>query len=307
MKNPLTAVYEQVLLNEAEKHALQNPSSDEVGNLKAKAELFGTKPKVVEGPDKAKVKEGPKHEQTTGTTSKPTATKSSMPNPKPAKDEEAEEPEEMEDTDVDPTDEEEEETTEKKKEVKEESFTMSAFETLFKKTLNEEMEEEMTPETEMEAGDEDLELEDSEDMDLDEESEDEGDLISDLKDLQDKLASILAKLEDTAEESEDEDFEDTDYTENEFDAEFGDEEGEEEEEEAFKESVDKPKALNSSKGKALTGKKNKVGKVHPKGGKANGGKLKNEPKPKALGDKKAHLQKGKAEVKSSVKKGDFIK
>jgi hypothetical protein len=303
MKNPLSDIYDQILLNEAEKHALQNPSQDEVGNLKAKADLFGAKPKVVEGPEKAKVKQGPAYKETTGSASTPSATKSSMPNPKPAKDEEAEEPEEMEDTDVDPTDEEEEETTEKKKEVKEESFTMSAFETLFKKTLNEEMEEEMEAPVADEAGDEDLELEDSEDMDLEEEDE-EGDLISDLKNLQDKLASILAKLEDTAEESEGEDFEDTDYTEDEFDAEF-DEEGEEEE--AFKESIDKPKALNNSKGKGLMNKKNKVGKVNPKGGKANGGKLKSEPNPKALGDKKSKLQKGKPEVKSSVKKGDFIK
>ena len=71
MKNPLTSVYEQVLLNEAEKHALQNPSSDEVGNIKAKQDLFGSKPKVVEGPEKAKIKQGPKHEQTTGSSSKP--------------------------------------------------------------------------------------------------------------------------------------------------------------------------------------------------------------------------------------------
>jgi hypothetical protein len=54
-------------------------------------------------------------------------------------------------------------------------------------------------------------------------------------------------------------------------------------------------------------KKNKVGRLTAKGGKANGGSVKNEPKPKALGDKKAALQKGKPEVKSTVKKGDFIK
>jgi hypothetical protein len=35
MKNPLEDIYNQVLLNEAEKHALQNPSHDEVGNIKA--------------------------------------------------------------------------------------------------------------------------------------------------------------------------------------------------------------------------------------------------------------------------------
>lgn len=315
MKNSLSDIYDQILLNEAEKHALQNPSHDEVGNIKAKQDLFGTKPKVVEGPDKGKVKQGPAYETTTGSASKPAATKSSMPNSAPAKDEEAEEAEEMEDTDVDPTNEEEEEEktekkTEKKKEVKEESFTMSAFETLFKKTINEEVEDEMeTSAPEMEAGDEELELEDTEENEESEESEEseeeEGDLIADLKDLQDKLSSILSKLEDSMEdESEDESEEE--YTEDQFDAEFG-EEGEEEEEDTFKESMDKPKALNSSKGKMLTSKKNKVGKINPKGGKANGGKLKSEPTPKALGDKKAKFQKGKPEVKSTVKKGDFIK
>jgi hypothetical protein len=313
MKNSLSDIYDQILLNEAEKHALQNPSQDEVGNIKAKQDLFGTKPKVVEGPDKGKVKQGPAYETTTGSASKPAATKSSMPNSAPAKDEEAEEAEEMEDTDVDPTNEEEEEEktekkTEKKKEVKEESFTMSAFETLFKKTINEEVEDEMeTSAPEMEAGAEELELEDTEENEESEESEEseeeEGDLIADLKDLQDKLSSILSKLEDSMEdESEDESEEE--YTEDEFDAEFG-EEGEEED--TFKESMDKPKALNSSKGKMLTSKKNKVGKINPKGGKANGGKLKSEPTPKALGDKKAKFQKGKPEVKSTVKKGDFIK
>ena len=310
MKNSLSDIYDQILLNEAEKHALQNPSQDEVGNIKAKQDLFGTKPKVVEGPDKGKVKQGPAYETTTGSASKPAATKSSMPNSAPAKDEEAEEAEEMEDTDVDPTNEEEEEEktekkTEKKKEVKEESFTMSAFETLFKKTINEEVEDEMeTSAPEMEAGDEELELEDTEENEESEESEEEeGDLIADLKDLQDKLSSILSKLEDSMEdESEDESEEE--YTEDQFDAEFG-EEGEEED--TFKESMDKPKALNSSKGKMLTSKKNKVGKINPKGGKANGGKLKSEPTPKALGDKKAKFQKGKPEVKSTVKKGDFIK
>ncbi len=54
-------------------------------------------------------------------------------------------------------------------------------------------------------------------------------------------------------------------------------------------------------------KKNKIGKLHPKGGKAHTGKIKDSPEPKALGDKKNNLQKGKPEVKSTVKKGDFIK
>lgn len=300
MKNPLSDIYDQILLNEAEKHALQNPSHDEVGSIKAKQDLFGTKPKVVEGPDKAKMKQGPAYQETTGSASKPSATKSSMPNSAPAKETKAEEGEEMEDTEVDPTKDEEEEKEEK---VKKESFTMSAFETLFKKTLNEELEEEMAVTPEMEAGDETLDLEDEPEMEdeMEETEEEEGDLLSDLKDLQDKLTSILAKLEDAGEEDMEEG--DEDYSEEDFDEEFSDEEGEET---SMKESMDKPKALGDKK-KKLMAKANKVGRLHPKGGKAHTGKVASSPEPKALGDKKAHLQKGKPEVKSTVKKGEFIK
>jgi len=310
MKNPLSDIYEQVLLNEAEKHALQNPSQDEVGNLKAKQDLFGTKPKAVEGPDKAKLKQGPQYKETTGTASKPSAKSSSMPNSAPAKETKTEKGEEMEDTKVDPTNKEEEseEKKEKKPEMKKENFAMGAFEALFKKTITEELDEEMpaadeaAPVTDEEP---ELDLEDSAEEDLEEE---EGDLISDLRDLQDRLSSILSKLEDVQEEEESlEGSEDEDYTEEQFNEEFGDEEEEEDDEEEIRESKDKPKVLSDSKGKTLMSKKNKVGRLNPKGGKANSGKLKSEPTPKALGDKKAHLQKGKPEVKSSVKKGDFIK
>lgn len=309
MKNPLADLYQQVLLNEAEKHNLQNPSSDEVGNLKPKAELFGSKPKAVEGAEKAKLQKGPAYKETTGTASAPKASSSSFKGSAPAKETKAEEGEEMEDTEVDPTeDKEENEEPEKKKEfkkeIKQENFTMSAFETLFKKTLTEEIDE--VPAPEMESDEElDLDMEEGEEgMEEELEDEEEGDLVSDLRELQDKLTAILAKLEDVAEEESGEE-ESEEYTEDEFDAEFGEEE--EGEESAMKESIDKPKALNSSKGKALMGKKNKVGRLSAKGGKANGGSLKHEPKPKALGDKKGALQKGKPEVRSSVKKGDFIK
>ena len=298
MKNSLTDIYEQILLNEAEKSNLQNPSQDEIGNLKSKQDLFGSKPKPVEGPEKANLQKGPAYKETIGSSSKPTATKTTMSNSAPAKQTNPEKGKEMKDTDVDPTNEEEEEedNKSKKKEVKEEGFTLSAFEALFKKTLTEETEE--TEETIEEESDEEL----SGDEETEEELEEEGDLISDLRDLQDKLSMILSKLEDT-ENTEEEGLDDeSTYSEEDFDEEFS-----EEDEEAMKESIDKPKALNNSKGKILTSKKNKVGKVHPKGGKANGGKLKNEPNPKALGDKKSKLQKGKPEVKSSVKKGDFIR
>ena len=304
MNNPLSDLYEQILLNEAEKHALQNPSQDEVGNVKAKADLFGSKPKPVEGPDKANVKQGPSYKETTGSDSKPKAEKTSMPNSAAAKSPKPTEKKEMKGTNVNPKsnseeneeDEEKEET--KKSKVKEESFAMSSFETLFKNTLQEEMMPEDDFASTEETGDEDLNIEDEET-----ETEDEGDLLSDLKDLQDKLTSILAKLEDSAGEDTEES---EDYSEEDFDAEF-DEEDTEDTENPVKESVDKPKVLNTSKGKTLMSKKNKVGKVNPKGGKAHTGKVTDSPQPKALGDRKGSLQKGRPEVKSSIKKGDFIK
>lgn len=307
MKNQLSDIYEQILLNEAEKHNLQNISSDEVGKL-PKINAFDSTPKPVEGPDKAKLAQGPSYKETTGSAvSAPKASKSSFKGSAPAKETKVEKGEEMEDTKVDPA-KDEEETEKKKPEIKKESFTMSAFETLFKKTLTEEVEEtptapEMETEEEINFDEENESLEDATEEELEEE---ESDLISDLRELQDKLESILSKLEDVAEQ-EDELESEEDYTEEEFDNEFGEEEEEQGEEAPVKESIDKPKPLNSSKGKALMSKKNKIGRLSAKGGKANGGSVKNEPKPKALGDKKGSLQKGKNEVKSSVKKGDFFK
>ena len=303
MKNPLSDMYEQVLLNEAEKHNLQNPSSDEVGNLKTKQDLFGTKPKAVEGPDKAKLVQGPAYKETSGSTSAPKSTKTSMPHSSPAKQPKTEKGEEMEDTEVDPTKDEE-----KEKKVKKESFAMSAFETLFKKTLTEEIDE-MTPSDIEETGDLEMNQDSEEQHEESEEGmeEEEADLVSDLRELQDKLAAILDKLEDIASEEETEESEE-DYSDEDFEDEFGEGESEEEGEEgSFKESMDRPKPLNNSKGKGLMNKKNKVGRLSAKGGKAHGGSLKNEPNPKSLGDKKKSLQKGRPEVKSTVKKGDFIK
>jgi hypothetical protein len=300
MKNQLASIYEQMLLSESEKSELQNPSNDEVGSLKAKQELFGSKPKAVEGPDKAKVKQGPSYEETTGKAAAPKAEKSSMKNAAPAKDAEPEEAKEVKDTEVDPNKEEDEK--EEKKEQKNEGITLSAFETLFKKTITEELGE--TPEEEIyeEPSTEENETEEeSSEEDTTEGDEEEGDLISDLRALQDSLAEILAKLEDAAEESELEtDSESEEYTDKDFEDEFG-------EEEAVKEAIEKPKALADAKGKSLQSKQNKVGKIKPKGGKAHTGSVKEDPEPKALGDKKAHLQKGKPEVHSSIKKGDFIK
>ena len=53
-------------------------------------------------------------------------------------------------------------------------------------------------------------------------------------------------------------------------------------------------------------KKNKVGKISAKGGKAKGASLKTQPNPTPLGDRKKSLQSGN-KVKSSIAKGDFIK
>jgi hypothetical protein len=307
MKNPLCDIYEQMLLTEAEKHALQNPSSDEVGSIKTKQDLFGTKPKPVEGPEKAKVASGPSYKETSGTTSSPKSSGAKMPNSAPAKEAKKEDEEEVKGTKVTPkmkSDEETEDKKEKKEKTHKESLTMSAFETLFKKTITEEFDSQpMTEETdELELNDESGEESEAEE-ETEEEMDDEGDLVSDLRDLQDRLSSILSKLEDATEDTEDSSEEE--YTEDDFEAEFG-EESENDEDVSMKESLDKPKPLNSAKGKGLMNKKNKVGRLSPKKGKANTGTLKCDPKPKALGDKKAVLQKNKAEVKSSIKKGDFI-
>ena len=318
MKNQLSDIYEQVLLKEAEKHSLQNPTSDEVGNLKIKQDLFGEKPKAVEGPEKAKLKQGPSYQQTTGTASAPKGS-SSGPKTAAAKEPSVEKGKEMKDTDVDPTEDEDSEPDDKsqekkedKKQLKKESFTMSAFETLFKKTLmQEEVEGEPTPAAPVDPVGADI------DVDIDSEPEDEtseeeleseeGDLISDLEELQDKLASILSKLQDIQDEESSEESSE-DYSEEEFDDEFAGDEGEEDEgeETPFKESVDKLKPLNNSKGKALMNKKNKVGKLSAKGGKAKGASLKTQPSPTPLGDRKKSLQSGN-KVKSSIAKGDFIK
>jgi hypothetical protein len=312
MKNSLSDIYEQVLLSEAEKHNLQNPSADEVGKL-PKENIFDSKPKPVEGAEKAKLQKGPQYQQTTGTSSAPKASGSSSgPKGAPAKSTEGPKGKEMKDTDVDPTEDEDGEDTEPKAKKKDpthkESFTMSAFETLFKKTLmNEEVEEEMAP-----VADGDGELSPDTDIDIDAESdeedreeeieEEEGDLISDLRELQDKLASILDKLEDL--ESEEEEMEGQEYTENEFDTEFEDQaEGEEA---PMGESL---KALSPSKGKSLQSKNNKVKGTlsSAKKGKAKPGTLKEQPKPTALGDKKKVLQNKSNKVKSNITKGEFFK
>lgn len=311
----LTELYDHIVLNEASKSEtaitdktnLSKPSEMEVGDLKTNQEFFGEKPKAVEGAEKAKGMKELKYKMDNGSTSKPTngsfdKSKGGFKGEAPAKDTEAEEPEE--------TEEKEDVFPERiKKQKHEESYTMSAFENLLRKTLAEDLEEETAEDTSMEdtADSEDLGTEEMDEEGVDEEGmeeDEEGDLLSDLKDLQDKVADIISKLEGAAEENEEGESEEGEYTEDDFDSEFG-EEGEEEAA-PFKESV-KAKSLSPSTGKKLMSKgSNKVGRLKAHGGKAHGGSLKNEPKPKALGDKKGTLQKG-IEAKSSVKKGEFFK
>jgi hypothetical protein len=318
----LSELYEYVALNEANKSEgviadktnLSKPSEMEVGDIKADQDFFSDVPKPVEGAETAKGVKELSHKVVSGSTSKPTqgsiGSTSKVPHsaPKsngfkgtaPAKETEAEEPEETEKG--------EDVFSKKEKEKHEESYTMSAFENLFKKTLAEELEEtpvDETPMDDLSAEGDEMSDDVSDTEDMDEEGEDEGDLLSDLKELQDKLAAILAKLEGGAEENESGEAEgDENYTEEDFDEEFGEEE-EGDEDGTFKESV-KAKSLPHSKGKKLMSKHNKIGRLKTSGGKAHTGSLKDEPKPKALGDKKAALQKG-TEAKSSVKKGEFFK
>lgn len=313
MKKSISDLYEQILLNEAEKNSLQNPSNDEVGELPSE-NMFGEVPKTVkgEGPEKAKLAKGPSYNKidmgSSPSASKQTNTK--LPNSKPAKSAETEDEVEMEDEDVVPNDPEKDKVNEnpykKKTKPHEESFTMSAFENLFKKTLQEELEEDnLELEETSDEGDEmeEPENEMEEEGEAEEEiQEEEEDLISDLRGLQSKLNSILDKLEALEAEEEAED-----YTEEEFDDEFGEEE-EEEEEMPVKESMQSGlKPVNKGKIKTLQNKKNKVGKVSPKGGKAKTNNIKVSPNPKALGDKKKAMQSHNNKVKSSVDKGDFFK
>jgi len=175
-----------------------------------------------------------------------------------------------------------------------------SFERLFKATLTEEFDNPTSDDMNVEipTSNEDMvdELEDSKD--------EVSDLVSDLKEVMDRLQTILDKISDETEvESEGEEEE----------MEFGSEEPEEEkesekEEEPFKESTElKPLG---DKSKVLQNKNNKVGgnpKVH--GGKAHGGDIESDPelKPAKGHDKSLQNPKGKPEVKSTVKKGDFFK
>jgi hypothetical protein len=172
-----------------------------------------------------------------------------------------------------------------------------SFEKLFKATISENMMEDDAMEMEVTVPTSDEEMADEIEGTTDEVS----DLVGDLKDVMSKLQSVLDKIGEETTGSE----------ENEMEAEMGGEEVGDEmeaEEEPFKESTElKPLG---DKGKVLMGKNNKVGgnpKVH--GGKAHGGDIESDPKlkPAKAHDKALQNPKGKPEVKSTVKKGEFFK
>jgi hypothetical protein len=177
-----------------------------------------------------------------------------------------------------------------------------SFEKLFKATINEQFpgEEEMGMEMEVEVPTSDDEMMDE----LEGEKDEVTDLVSDLKSVMDHLQTILDKISEETGGEEDS---------SEEEAEFGDEEANdvedlEMEEEPVKEATElKPLG---DKSKVLQNKNNKVG-GHPKvhGGKVHGGDVDSDPKLKpAKGhDKSYQNPKGKPEVKSTVKKGDFFK
>lgn len=174
-----------------------------------------------------------------------------------------------------------------------------SFEKLFKATINEQFPGEepvVDMEVEIPTSNEDMVDE------LEGEKDEVSDLVSDLKSVMDHLQNILDKIseESGSEESSEEE------------SEFGDEESSEEgetetetEEEPVKEATElKPLG---DKSKVLQNKNNKVGSVKPHGGKAHGGDVESDPELKPAKSFDKSLQKGKPEVKSTVKKGEFFK
>lgn len=175
-----------------------------------------------------------------------------------------------------------------------------SFEKLFKATINEDMMgNEPVVDMEVEVPTSNEEMVDE----LEGEKDEVSDLVSDLKSVMDHLQNILDKIseESGSEEGEEE-------------AEFGDEgeeasEESETEEEAVKEATElKPvgKAGHDLMSKAKGEVKGAV-KVH--GGKAQGGDVESDPelKPAKSFDKALQNPKGKPEVHSTVKKGEFFK
>lgn len=175
-----------------------------------------------------------------------------------------------------------------------------SFEKLFKATINEDLADDMAAGLSVEVPTTDDGMVDELEADKDEVT----DLVSDLRDVLDRVQSILDKISE--EQSPEEHGEESESEEEESNAE--EVEDENADENPFKESTElKPLG---DKSKVLQNKNNKVGgapKVH--GGKAQGGDIESDPelKPAKGHDKSLQNPKGKPEVKSSIKKGDFFK
>jgi hypothetical protein len=179
-----------------------------------------------------------------------------------------------------------------------------AFEKLFKKTLTEEFNDiatDMAADVEVPTSDE--EMADELESDTDEVS----DLVSDLKSVMDHLQNILDKISEETNSEEDNKEEGSEESES--------EESKEKDYSEFEESVD-AKELghplhNLKAGTDLTSKaKGEVkGAVKTSKGKADGGDVESDPdvKPAKAHDKACQNPKGKPEVKSTVKKGEFFK
>jgi hypothetical protein len=179
-----------------------------------------------------------------------------------------------------------------------------SFERLFKATLNEELADDMAADFSAEVPTTDDEMVDELQDDQDEVS----DLVADLQNVLSSVQSILDKISgETAPEDESE-FSDNEMEDADDESIADEVEDENADEEPFKESTELKPLGN--KGKDLMGKSNKVG-GHPKvhGGKAKGGDLECDPKlkPAKSHDKSLQSPKGKPEVKSTVKRGDYFK
>jgi hypothetical protein len=294
MKNPIASLYEQILLNEAEKSALENPSNNEVGKVTG---IFGG-----EKPDTKKVSALSNKDAKTDSAKNLEHDLTNPEDPEGEEDKNAEVRKGNLKSSVPTKPTEETEGNKPKPKGLGEEFTMGAFETLFRKTLVIENEEDEAGDTlDFETGSEAPEegsLESEEESEESSVEDEEGDLLSDLQDLQVRITDIITKLEKAVEDESGATTEDQGYSEEDFDQEFGEEEpkGESEEEEVKTESVVSPLQkkdnkvggkLKATKGKAVTGKTPKVGTG-------------------LLGDKKKALQHGNT-AKSSVKKGDFFK
>lgn len=179
-----------------------------------------------------------------------------------------------------------------------------SFERLFKATINEQF-----PGEEVGAVEMDVEIPTSNDEmvdELEDEKDEVSDLVSDLKAVMDHLQNILDKISDETAGNEES---------SEEEVEFGSEEDEAEEEikeESAETPVEEATELKplGDKSKVLQNKNNKVGgspKVH--GGKAHTGDVESDPelKPAKGHDKSLQNPKGKPEVHSTIKKGDFFK